>query len=165
MKKKCWGKISVQTGCRARGREGHEREEQAWRHSSSLQGGPANAKHMAVVLAGWKRLCKGPDVDSRLGTRRNSPWWLRGQLAPQWDRVAAGALKPPTAPLRHRKLSNRLTKGLLITIEPGGGKLIPRINRIIVQCLFPVLCLSCCPEFIPLWCCIKPIARNVNAVD
>lgn len=96
---------------------------------------------------------------------QNSPRRLLGQLAPSRDRAAVGALKPPTAPLRHRKLSNRLTKGLLITREPGGGKLIPRINRIIARCLFPVLCLSHSPEFIPPWCCTEPIARNVNAAD
>lgn len=75
--------------------------------------------------------------------------WLLGQLTPHRHGAAAGALKASTAPLRHRKLSNRITKGLLITRELGGGKLIPRINRIIALCLFPGLCLSHCTEFIP----------------
>lgn len=51
--------------------------------------------------------------------------------------------KPPQSPpLQFGKLSNRLTKGLLIKTELGGRKLIPRINRIIAPCLFPVLCLG-----------------------
>lgn len=112
----------MQTGCRARDSAPappavgeHWGEEQAWRHSSSLQGGKDNAKHVSTLLGGQKSLHKGPNADSPCSTWQNSPGRLLGQLAPRQDTAAAGTLKPLTAPLQHRKLSNRLTKGLLIT--------------------------------------------------
>lgn len=113
-------KMCVQTGCRARGRGfspstascrgGRWGEERVWRHSSSLQGGKADTKNMSTVLEGWKSLRKGPNAVSPLQYMAKLPS-VASILHPSQDGAAAGALKPPTAPLRHRKLSNRLTKG------------------------------------------------------